>query len=126
MIVDFDSKFRPRRNTRGKVRFYETDSGSEWDSSALLIGLAKEDLSDNLRDKIMELSGYLQAVQEAIREGIKYQADEQMNAQIEREVYTKRGMVEIDPGIWQYPGKDFSILEFMADYPMKPKGNKRK
>lgn len=125
MIVDFDSKFRPRKNSKGKVRFYESDSTAEFDERGLLIGMSKTDLSIELADKIMEFSGYLQAVQEAIREGIRYQEHEQTDAQIERESRKERGQKEVSSGVWRIPGSKINLYEFMSDYPMKPKRERK-
>ena len=108
-----DSIYKARNK---KVRFYETESGSEWDSRGFLIGLNNEDLSDGLRDKIMELSPYLFEVFSAIQKNIHYQDNAKEEASYERGARIKRGFKEVAPGIWEKNG--YKVKGF-GDYPVK-------
>ena len=114
MICDMDSVYRPRNK---KVRFWESETGSEWDSRGFLIGLNNEDLSDGLRDKIMELSPYLFEVFKSIQAGIRYQENAKAEADYERKGRIKRGQKEVAPGIWEYKN-GIRVKEF-GEYPVK-------
>lgn len=125
MICDMDSVYRPRNK---KVRFYETESGSEWDFRGFLIGLNNEDLSDGLRDKIMELSPYLFEVFSAIQKGIKYQENAKNFAKMEEESFIKRGFKKKSPGIWQLKGGDGKMYDVkeLSDYPVDLEEQKKR
>ncbi len=114
--------YKPRNK---KVFYYETESGAEFDKNAELIGLEKEDVSIKLGDQIVRLSPFLQGVQEAIRESLRFQDNARTEGQIERECREKKGQIEIDPGIWRYPGSTINLLEF-ADYPVKIEEEEKK
>ncbi len=114
MICDMDPVYRPRNK---RVRFYETETTSEWDSKGYLIGLAKQDLSDDLRDKIMELSPFIFEVFKSIQAGIRFQEEAQSMAKYESESREKRGQKQVEPGIWEYKN-GIRVKEF-GDYPVK-------
>ncbi len=117
MICDMKSIYKPRNKN---VRFFETESGSEWDSRGFLIGLNKEDLSDGLRDKIMDLSPFLQEVFFSIQKNIHYQRNARDFAKMERESFLERGYTEKSPGVWQLKGGDgkmYNVKE-LSDYPV--------
>lgn len=112
MICDLNSVYKKRTK---KVRFYETESGAEFDQKGYLIGLAGEDLSDKLRDKIMELSPFLRAVFESIQDNIKWQENARNLAEIERKAFVRKGYTEKSPGVWEKRG--FEVKE-VGDYPV--------
>ncbi len=112
MICDLNSIYK-KRNKR--VRFYEDVTQSEWDDRGFLIGLAGEDLSNKLRDKIMDLSPFLQEVFASIQKNIHYQRNAKELAKMEREAFLKKGYTEKRPGVWQFKG--FEVKE-VGDYPV--------
>lgn len=112
MICDLNSVYRKRTK---EVRFYETESGAEFDERGFLIGLAGEDLSNDLRDKIMDLSPFLQAVWDSIQDNIRWQGNARELAKIEREAFLKKGYREKAPGVWERKG--FEVKE-VGDYPV--------
>ncbi len=112
MICDMKSIYRPRNK---KVRFYCTESSAEFDDRGFLCGLNKEDLSEGLADKIMELSPYLQEVFSCIQKNIHYQENAKEDADYERKSRLKRGFKEVAPGIWEKNG--YKVKEF-GDYPV--------
>ncbi len=114
MICDLNSVYKKRNKN---VRFYETESGAEFDKRGFLIGLNNEDLSDGLRDKIMDLSPFLQEVFASIQKNIHYQRNEIETARMEREAYEEKGFVEDRPGYWKHR-KSGKVIKGMLDYPV--------
>ncbi len=124
MICDMNSIYKRRTK---EVRFYDTDSGAEFNRYADLIGLEKEDVSIKLGEQIVRLSPYLQEVQKAIRDSIFYQKNAKDFAQMEEESFTKKGFKKKSPGVWQLKGGDGKMYDVkeLSDYPVNLEEEKK-